>query len=179
MANKKTGLLSAAAALYSNHGGVAAMIRSAYFWLAVVGAAASYSLAKTETWIDIAQNILPSLTGFSIAAYALLFAVLDQTSREVLSKPSEELGGKRPLLLVVSSITHAITVQVIAIVYSIIYFSKSIPSFDFLVKYIHISNFIFSLIGLGLTLYAIFLILAVVFSVYRVLEAQAKASGGS
>lgn len=101
------------ATLYSAYGGFGKLLKSPYLWLsAVFGLIVAYS-SKNLTWPDLAISTIPSLTGFSIAAFAIFFSILTDTQRSILLEPRR--SGVAPLVSLLSTVGHAIIVQVFAL----------------------------------------------------------------
>jgi hypothetical protein len=130
--------------------------------------------ATSDAWAELAKSVLPTLAGFSIAAYAVFFAVLDERTRDALRAPSDKLGGRSPLLILASAVSHGVVVQIFAMLIAIVYLSKPIPYSLYYSKHIEISNTIFSAFGLFWTVYGISLVVASVLSIYRVLDIRAR-----
>jgi hypothetical protein len=170
MSSFGTGLLDNLGALYRSHGGPKSLLRSAYFWIAVALSVLAWRRVSDETWFAVAQSILPTLAGFSIASFAILFAILDSRARQALRAPSAELGGRSPLLVLASSVTHAVVVQVCALLFSIIFASKPFPRLEGLETTATVVTLIASGFGLLLLLYAVVLVLATVLTVFKILE---------
>jgi len=63
--------------LYRNYGGIKAVMTSWYFWVAAFLSVLSYEAIFDFSWVGITLSVLPSLTGFTIAAFAIIFAILD------------------------------------------------------------------------------------------------------
>lgn len=169
-----TGLRESLALLYRNYGGIRSLLLSEYFWLASVLTLLSWRLGVNEAWTDIAKSILPTLAGFSIAAYALFFAVLDERARQALRAPAPELRNRSPLLILASSISHAVLIQVIALVVGICFPAKPFPSVSCWPNVGKAVNLVISFGGLFLMLYGIVLLLAAVLSIFRILEIRAR-----
>src|SRR5690606_27272094 len=117
-----------------------------------------------ETWPETAKAILPQLAGFSVAAYALFFAVLDERTRNALRAPSDKLGGRSPLLILASSISHAVIVQILAVLVALVYVSKPFPACSSLPS--ESANIAFGTIGLFMLIYGVVLVLAAVLSIF-------------
>jgi hypothetical protein len=56
------------------------------------------------------------LTGFSIAAFAIFFSILSPIQRDTLMKKGE--GKSPPLVRLISSVVHAMVIQVTALIFS-------------------------------------------------------------
>lgn len=172
--SNSTGFLPNISTLYKNYGGFESLIRSAYFWISLVVSALCWRFVPSESWTDLSKDILPQLAGFSVAAYALFFAVLDERSRKALREPAEQLGGRSPLLILASSISHAVIVQIIAVLVSLVYSSKPFPTCS--AELGRVVNLSFGAFGLFLLVYGVTLVLAAVLSIFKILEIEARAA---
>lgn len=172
--SNSTGFIPNISTLYKNYGGFSSLIRSAYFWISLTVSALCWRFVPTQSWPDLAKDILPQLAGFSVAAYALFFAVLDERSRKALREPAEQLGGRSPLLILASSISHAVIVQIIAVLVALTYSSKPFPSINAEVS--RVVNLSFGALGLFLLIYGVTLVLAAVLSIFKILEIEARAA---
>lgn len=121
----------------------------------------------------MSKDILPQLAGFSVAAYALFFAVLDEKTRNALRAPSEKLGGRSPLLILASSISHAVIVQVVAVLSALVYMGKPFPCINH--DLCNIVNLTAGAVGMFLLAYGIVLVIAAVLSIFKILEIEANA----
>lgn len=174
MSSGGTGLFENLRLVYRNYGGVRSFIKSGYVWTAVAVTVLSWPKVKDGTWGDLSISVLPTLAGFSIAAYAVFFSVLGEKARKVLSSPAAELGNRAPLLILASSVSHAVCVQISAILLSVIFQAKPFPAIRGYELEASIFNILFSSIGMFLTAYGIILILASVLSIFRILEIQSR-----
>lgn len=156
--------------LYKNYGGLRTIFCSSYFWISGVCTFASWRWIVEEQWIEKAQSILPALAGFSIASFAILIALFDPKDRRALKAPSEQLGGKSPLLSLVSSICHAIIIQIAALILSAVIESKSIPTPCVFSGASHVVNIVSSGVGLFLFYYGILLVMAMVLKIFRTVD---------
>lgn len=164
-------LLGNLGSVYATLGGPRAVVASSYFLLSllftVAGARSILSGGDTDSWSATIVTIFPSLAGFSIAAFALLFALLDTQTKELLSKPSARFGNKSPLLIVVSTLTHALIVQISSIVYAVTYSLKPFPDWMGIANFI---NSVASFVGLWCLGYGILLMLAVILTIFKMVE---------
>lgn len=156
--------------LYESYGGFPAMVKSGYFWAAALITLASWRLSTDDRWAGISQTILPTLAGFSIAAYALFFAVLNEKDRNALRAPSPELKNRSPLLMLASAISHAAIVQIVGVIFAILFTAKPIPTIELFRNYYKIANIIFSSFGIFFMNYGIVLIVASVVTIFRMIE---------
>jgi hypothetical protein len=156
--------------LFKSYGGISAVLSSLYFWTALSLALLSLSMADPPRWPDYALKILPSLLGFSIAAYAIMFAIMDQKTRDVLSLAASN-EKPAPLLRIISSIAWAVLVQGISILLAVLIEAKPVASPCYFQPYVDDVNTVFSIIGLVLFYYSILLVISTVVYIYNVISA--------
>jgi len=173
MRDNGSGLLKNLYLVYESYGWTWSFIRSGYTWASVVFTCLAWRKATEGNWVDTALAVLPTLAGFSIAAYAVYFSVLSENERKALQAPDDALGGRSPLLVLASSVSHAVFVQVVAILLAIVFQSKPFPTLEGFERWAKITNNSISFAGLFLTIYGITLILASVFSIFRILHIKA------
>lgn len=166
--------------LYRCYGGVREILRSNYFWISIFLSIFSYDAAVSQSWVEIAISIMPSLTGFTIASFAIIFSILGPNLLRLLT-PTKE-GGVSPIVSLAASICHAVVVQVLSITTAISFSIIKIPFIN--ENYIHnIFNectisiiifsfeaikYIFSFIGVFFTYYGLMLVVAAALSIFRV-----------
>ena len=174
MAKRSTGLISSLKILYKNYGGWKSLLRSEYFYLSLILSGLCWRFAQNDQWSELAKSVLPTLSGFSIAAYAIFFAVLDERTREVLRAPAPELNDRSPLLILASAISHAVVIQLSGLIMAIVYIAKPFPTLSGHEVEAKNINIAFSSIGLFVTMYGIVLILASILAIYRILEIRSR-----
>lgn len=170
MSSLGTSLLENLRAMYRSYGGPKSVLRSAYLWIALVLSAVSWRRIADESWSSAAQAILPNLAGFSIAAFAILFAILDARARRALRAPAEKLGGRSPLLVLASSVTHSVVVQIFALLFAFSFVAKPFPTVPGYECAAVVVTLAFSAVGLLIFLYAVVLVLATVLTIFKILE---------
>jgi hypothetical protein len=173
MVDHSTGLRDSLRLLYRSHGGSAAIVKSGYFLWSVVAATLSWRAIFSESWMAVAQSVLPTLTGFSIAAFAIIFAVLNDGERRALSVPDDRLGGRSPFLILAGSVAHAVVVQIFGLIYAFIFSNKPFPSYISCING-EIVNVVASAIGLIIFIYGIMMVLAATLSIFRILEIKSR-----
>lgn len=103
--------------LYSHYGGARAVLKSGYFWISLLLAVLSCKSIESRGWADKAVGVLPSLTGFTIAAFAIIFAIL---SPEMLRRlMAADDYGRSPIAEIAASIGHAVSIQVLALILAV------------------------------------------------------------
>ncbi|WP_421704518.1 hypothetical protein [Aliiroseovarius sp.] len=166
--------------LYRHYGGSTAVLTSWYFWVAFILSSLSYSSIVDASWSEVALGVLPSLTGFTIAAFAIIFAILDADLLKKLMGADE--NGYSPISTIAASIGHAVFVQVAALLiasaFQIARLESLIDALDRLatchgysieifVLIVEWGKYTFSGIGLLFTYYGIVLVLAAILSIVR------------
>jgi len=172
--NNKSTLLENLGKLYYQYGGWKAFFQSDYARLSAVITAVCWRFSINENWIESTKVILPAILGFSIAAYAVFFAVLDEKARKALNEPEASLDNRSPLLALVGTVSHATLVQVFAIIFALVYSSRPIPYFHELAFMYDYANIVFSTAGSFLLIYAVVLVISSVLSLFRVVEIRSK-----
>ena len=169
-----TGFLENLRLVYHSYGGWKSFIRSGYTWLAIGVTALTWPKAVDGEWAITALQVLPTLAGFSIAAYAVYFSVLSENDREALLPPEPAMGNRSPFLILVSGISHAVFMQTCGIILAMIFVAKPFPTPAGLASFASTFNIAVSFIGSFLSTYGIILVVASVFSIFRILSIKAK-----
>lgn len=169
-----TGFLENLRLVYHSYGGWKSFIRSGYTWLAIGVTALTWPKAVDGEWANSALQVLPTLAGFSIAAYAVYFSVLSEEDREALLPPEPTMGGRSPFLILVSGISHAVFMQVCGILLAMIFIAKPFPTPRGYGDFASNFNIAISFVGSFLSAYGIILIVASVFSIFRILSIKAN-----
>ena len=154
------------------------MLRSSYFYISIVLSAVCWPIWLSGDWADIAQAVLPNLTGFSIAAFAILFSILSKDQIELLRTPAASLNDRSPLLVLASTIGHAVVVQASAILIAICYRPSSYSEVaawfttrrKLVEQILKIVDIGISSLGLFFCIYSIILVVAAVTTIFRLLE---------
>ncbi len=173
--------------LYFHYGGLTQIIKSTYFWMSILIVMISSSSILDAGWSTLTLAILPSLTGFSMAAFAIIFVVFDKNALQKLLPLDKD--GRSPFVRIASTISHAVVVQISAMILALC-FKLSRPNF-FIFSSIWVEKYIslprsttqsigtivwlmFSGIGLFLTCYGLLLVLAAALSIFRAQLAIAR-----
>lgn len=175
--SNKTALIDNLGTLYRTHGGWRSLLQSAYFWLAVVFACLSWRFVweTPEAWTSNSVSIGPALTGFSIASFAVMFAIMDEKTRSLLlEKESEETSGS-PLLELFAIVTHTIVVQVLSLIFAILFIAKPFPTIEHLEQLARFINVVAASVGVLLFYYGLTLVLSVALAIFKLFEIIADA----
>jgi hypothetical protein len=142
--------------------------------------AAIYSFGGVSfDWRSVAISTLPTVLGFSLAAYVIIFTLMGGELHSALTQIIAKRRSANYLLIINSTFFHAIFVQVVAYIYSI--FSRGdlfaamargnhiigFPALDAEILLISATN----LTGAFLTSYSLFLILGILVAVFRLASA--------
>jgi len=107
---------------WRGYGGGRALIKSRYFYSAVVFTVVLAPWWLSGDWERQALGVLSSVLGFSLGGFAILIAIGDERFRSLISgggtdeKPS-------PYMAINSSFVHFIIMQILGLLYSLIIFA--------------------------------------------------------
>ena len=103
------------------YGGWAALIRSPYLHAAILFTILAYPiwLDSKKDWTDLVMSVTPSILGFSLGGYAILFAFGDEKFRLAISGPDED-GSPSPFMNVNASFVHFLVMNVLALLLAIL-----------------------------------------------------------
>lgn len=103
------------------YGGLSAMLKSAYLHAAVVFSALAYPLwsGKDSDWPSIALGVTPSILGFALGGYAVLFAFGDEKFRLIISGPDKD-GRASPFMEANAAFVHFIVVNVVSLAFAVL-----------------------------------------------------------
>lgn len=157
-----------------HYGGPVAVVSSPLFLLSVAIAALDYNAWLHATWVQLSQALIPSLLGFSLGTYAILFSLLTGRLKVTLQK-LETSPGVSFLAMVNATFFHFIFVQILALMWSFLYGGTALTD---LARLLHstwpevayvvgILSAIGSFVGFLLLVYSFMLILGSALAVYR------------
>lgn len=103
------------------YGGWTALIRSPYLHASILFSilACPIWLDAKKDWTDIVMAVTPSILGFSLGGYAILFAFGDEKFRLAISGPDAD-GSPSPFMNVNASFVHFLVVNVLALLLAIL-----------------------------------------------------------
>ena len=174
------GTLKIFARYWSAYGGLYAVSRSFYLYLALGLLALTFKTWISPTysvisgswsaWWDQSFGVLPNLLGFTLGGFAIFIGFGDERFRSQLNTPEDERSQPTIYIKLCSTFVHFILVQVAALMCAIV--AKSTWFYVEWNAHIQIAlplaNAIFGAIGYGLFLYAITSILAATMHVFRI-----------
>lgn len=157
------------------YGGWDSIFQSPFFLTSILITAINYQDWLEPNWAELSKSLIPSLLGFSLGAYAILFGMLTGRMKKAL-KATRNTRGISYLDEINATFFHFIFVQVICLIWSITYFSPITSDFVKLFvdgapqnlltarRFLSITG---SFIGLFLEVYSVTLIVASALAVYR------------
>lgn len=162
------------------YGGLHALVRSFYLYLAVVllfltfktWISPTYSAisGSWSAWWDQSFGVLPNLLGFTLGGFAIFIGFGDERFRNQLNAPEDDHSQPTIYVKLCSTFVHFILVQVLALMFAIV--AKSTWFYVEWNSWIQIAlpyaNAIFGAVGYGLFLYAITSVLAATMHVFRI-----------
>lgn len=172
--------------LYTSYGGLPVLVSSPYFWAAIIFSLLVTAFPSHVSWAEIALSTLPSLIGFGIASFAILFAILSPEQVKVLLK--RKGGGVSAMVKVAAIFLHAILVQVMCTVFSGInllmtFDLKMVASANLASSQVFLDGAVFievmvDFLGAGLLFYSWFLVIAVILSIMTLFQISSNAASG-
>ncbi|NSL24925.1 hypothetical protein [Agrobacterium tumefaciens] len=102
------------------YGGVAGVLGSPIFGVAVIVSALSYSIWLSPTWVDKVDSLIPSLLGFSLGTYAILFSLVSARLKGAL-RALKTGSGVTYLESINATFFHFIMVQVVTLVWATLF----------------------------------------------------------
>ncbi|MEP0190700.1 MAG: hypothetical protein ABJP70_08760 [Erythrobacter sp.] len=158
---------------FTDYGGRNAVLRSPFFWVAVLLSIGSFRLWHFE-WTEHCRQIIPGLLGFSLGTYAILFSIIGPRLKGAM-KAIKNDEGVAYLDEMNATFFHFILIQVLAIGLSFVRtasFFRDLPTFLFgkslMIEYPSIIfNFTLGIVGTFLFFYSLFLTIAAALVVYR------------
>lgn len=162
------------AGYFRTYGGWTAVVQSPLFQIAFLISALNYSKWFREDWVELSLTLVPTLLGFSLGTYAILFSLLGDKLKDALALAKDEQGNSR-LVEVNTTFFHFIAVQVLAIVWAFVFSGSALVDLVDATKVVWpgISSFyrvaylVGSFCGYLLMLYSVLLTLGAAMAVYR------------
>ncbi|WP_223534666.1 hypothetical protein J3P80_01720 [Pseudomonas sp. D2-30] len=156
------------AEFWSLYGGIRSLVVSIYFGGAIIITMLSFGLWTKPGWWDIVIGAIPTLLGFTLAGLAV-FMSMDSGFSKIIAGGSKPKSPS-PFLSLISSFVHFILVQTIALFYALISKSLSFTLPNMPEWYYRIMSFmtpVAGAIGFLIFIYAIMLVVAATFSIFR------------
>lgn len=171
--NRNKGPYAATLALWRRYwftyGGSKALFKSLYVMLAIALTVVNYGSWSKPGWWEVVISSMPTLLGFTLAGMAVFLSMDSGFSKFIAG--SKDPNKPSPFITLISSFTHFIVVQVIALAYALsaksLYFPVNwLP--DWYYQALPLLNLIGGALGYFAFLYAIMLILGATFAIFRI-----------
>ncbi|KIP99279.1 hypothetical protein RU07_21850 [Agrobacterium tumefaciens] len=105
---------------FNAYGGITGILGSPIFGVAVIVSALSYSNWLTPSWIEKVDTLIPSLLGFSLGTYAILFSLVSARLKGALRALTTD-SGVTYLESINATFFHFIMVQVVTLLWAILF----------------------------------------------------------
>jgi hypothetical protein len=151
------------------------LLASPFFGIAVIISALNYSQWTAQpAWIAKVEALIPSLLGFSLGTYAILFSIMSGRLKSALRHVSSP-NGVSYLEAINATFFHFIFVQVFALVWSFLYQGTWLidlvglfkTNYPWLEAIYYLLSRAGSFTGCFLLMYSILLMIASALAVYR------------
>lgn len=101
---------------FEAYGGLNALVKSRYFWVAAVVTAACSRYFTTPKWWDLSISVVPGLVGFSIAGVAIFVSLGSDALRSRIAGRMPGEAEDSPFMAFMAMFTHFIVVQLLALI---------------------------------------------------------------
>jgi len=166
---------------FSDYGGWKNTVYSPFVSMSIIITFLNYSGWMNSIWVEQSFDLIPSLLGFSLGTYAILFSIISGRLKRAL-KLVKNIHGVSYLDEVNATFFHFIFVQVFCLVWAFLYSGtwyydilmsisnlKITSGFDGRVMFCYfLTKSIFSFIGNFLLIYSFLLVLAAALIIYRI-----------
>lgn len=144
---------------FDSYGGFVEMVKSPYLVLSFILNLFLYKSWTTSLWISDVKEIIPSILGFSLGAYAIIATFGNETFQKIIA--DEEEGNNTLYRKINTAFIHFIMVQTLSLLFAILCPSLLALPYGFL-------EIIVSFVGNMIFIYSIFLAIASVLTIFRV-----------
>lgn len=118
------------------YGGLSTILKSFFFYLAIGITWINYPIWSKPDWWNQVTSILPTILGFTIAAFAIFLSLGNKIFKNAVHR--RRMQGRVPLYLKICAMfAHQVFVQAIAVVLAIVLpalYQRPIPQSEFMVK---------------------------------------------
>jgi len=169
---------------FRGYGGWGAVFGSPIFLISLAVTGVSYSNWIEAKWVSKSFDMIPSLLGFSLGTYAILFSLMTGRLKRAL-KAVKNSQGVNYLEEINATFFHFIFVQILCLMWAFLFDGSVLyDTAQFMVSYYSGSMTIFrvamltgSFIGYLLLVYSFLLMLAAALAVYRIASITDPADG--
>lgn len=157
--NNFTGLYSNLKDYFDSYGGWIEILKSPYFALSFIANLFLYKSWTTSLWIKDVKEIIPSILGFSLGAYAIIATFGNERFQDLIA--DEEENKNTLYRKINTTFIHFILTQVLSLLLAVMCTSLLSESYGFW-------EIIISFIGNLVFVYSIFLSMAAVMTIFRI-----------
>ena len=158
---------------FADYGGWRGLMLSPFLHGGILVSAVSYPMWMSAKWPDSVTNIIPSLLGFSLGTYALLFSLMSNRMKQAL-KHLKNKAGIPYLDEINATFFHFILIQTICLSWAVLMRSSAVYDIatyicapKAMLQLISIGNGVAGFIGYTLLAYSLLLVIASSVAVYR------------
>ena len=169
---------------FKGYGGWTAVFCSPIFVFSLAVTAVNYSNWMEPKWVSRSFDMIPSLLGFSLGSYTILFSVMTGRLKRAL-KSVKNPSGVNYLEEINATFFHFIFVQILCLVWAFLFDGTFVYDFfcymakthSRVMEVFHIVMMTGSFVGYLLLVYSFLLILAAAIAVYRIASITDPADG--
>lgn len=161
-------------------------MRSPFLGFAILASALNYSQWLQPLWVDKVEALIPSLLGFSLGTYTLVFSIMSGRLKGALRSVKSPHGADY-LETINATFFHFIFIQVVTLTWAFLY--QGTWLFDFFrllskssagAMYLFMSiSYVGSFVGYFLMVYSVMLVVASALAVYRLALIRDPAETGN
>ncbi|HIF6680765.1 TPA: hypothetical protein ACX37K_004405 [Serratia marcescens] len=168
---------SALARYWVIYGGTGAVLKSRYFWCALLMTAILYPSWSHQGWWNDILSLMPNLLGFSLGGFAMWIAIGDEAFKKIITGDEKNENGEMeysPYMSVNATFVHFILLQLLTIITALVTKAYSGILIDnaFMYYYLGIAYkyalLTFSFFAYFIFIYSVFSALAAVLAIFRV-----------
>lgn len=169
---------------FKGYGGWPAICGSPIFVFSLLVTALNYSNWIEPKWVPHSFDMIPSLLGFSLGSYTILFSVMTGRLKRAL-KSVKNPRGINYLEEINATFFHFIFVQIVCLMWAFLFNGTFVFDLFYYISAVygdamgtfHIAMLVGSFIGHLLLVYSFLLILAAAIAVYRIASITDPADG--
>nr|WP_318379971.1 hypothetical protein [uncultured Enterobacter sp.]DAI87056.1 MAG TPA: hypothetical protein [Caudoviricetes sp.] len=168
---------SALARYWKIYGGTSAILKSSYFWCALLMTAILYPSWSHQGWWNDILSLMPNLLGFSLGGFAMWIAIGDESFKKIITGDETNSSGEvesSPYMSVNATFVHFILLQLLTIITALVTkaYSSILINNTFMNYYLgeHYKHLLLasSFVAYFIFIYSVFAALAAVLAIFRV-----------
>ncbi|OOO34755.1 hypothetical protein [Agrobacterium sp. YIC 4121] len=169
---------------FKGYGGWAAVICSPIFIFSLIATGLNYTNWINPKWVARSFDMIPSLLGFSLGSYTILFSVMTGRLKKAL-KTVKNPRGINYLEEINATFFHFIFVQIVCLMWAFLFdgtffydlVKYALTDYKYTSQLFRIAMLTGSFVGHLLLIYSFLLILAAAIAVYRIASIVDPADG--